>query len=40
MLVLDDVMAGRSAELDDEVIEREIIGQTGVPEAITKGRVW
>lgn len=40
MLVLDDVMAGRSAELDDEVIEREIIGQTGVPEAITKGKVW
>ena len=39
MLVLDDVMAGRSAELDNEAIARAIKSQTGMPEAITKRRI-
>ncbi len=37
MLVLDDVMSGRSAELNNSVIDEEITRQTGMPKVVTKG---
>ena len=37
MAVLDDVMAGRSAELDNQVIEQVLTQQTGMPAVVTKG---
>jgi L,D-transpeptidase ErfK/SrfK len=37
MAVLDEVMAGRSAELDNEVIEEVLTAQTGMPRVVTKG---
>ncbi len=37
MAVLDEVMAGRSAELDNQVIEDVLTQQTGMPQIVTKG---
>jgi len=37
MAVLDDVMAGRSVELNNSVIEEELTRQTGLPRVITLG---
>jgi L,D-transpeptidase ErfK/SrfK len=37
MLVLDDVMSGRSAELDNSVIDEELGRKTGMPQVVTKG---
>jgi len=37
MLVLDDVMSGRSTELNNSVIDEELSRQTGMPRVVTKG---
>jgi len=37
MSVLDEVMAGRSVELDNNVIEEALTRQTGMPRVVTKG---
>jgi len=37
MLVLDDVMSGRSTELNNEAIDEELSRQTGMPQVVTKG---